>query len=65
MSNNQNQNQISNDVSAASSQSESKQEKVIRRFQIAVYDLSYNEHTGKDEYQRVSYSQPVIIEAST
>lgn len=61
-----NPNQISNDVAATSPQTKTEeQQKVIRRFQIAVYDLSYNEHTGKDEYQRVSYSQPVIIEAST
>lgn len=56
---------MNNMMSKDNSQNELNTKNVIKRYEIAVYDLSYNEMTGKDEYQRVSYSQPVIIEASS
>lgn len=56
---------MNNIMSKDNSQNELNTKNVIKRYEIAVYDLSYNEMTGKDEYQRVSYSQPVIIEASS
>lgn len=36
---------------------------LIRQFEIAVYDVTINDSTGKEEYRPIAYTQPVIVEA--
>ena len=38
---------------------------LVRKFEIAVYDITLNEVSGKEEYRPIAYSQPVIIEATS
>lgn len=38
---------------------------LVRKFEIAVYDITLNEASGKEEYRPIAYSQPVIIEATS
>ena len=38
---------------------------LVRKFEIAVYDITLNEASGKEEYRPIAYEQPVVIEATS
>lgn len=38
---------------------------LIRKFELAVYDVTINDATGKEEYRPIAYTQPVIVEAAS
>lgn len=40
-------------------------EPITRRFEIAVYDETINESTGKIDYRPVSFAQPVVLSAKS
>ena len=38
---------------------------VVRKFELAVYDITINEATGKEEFRPIAYTQPVVVEATS
>lgn len=53
------------EIEKAAQNSQAKAAPVVRKFEIAVYDISINDDTGKEEYRPIAYSQPVVVEASS
>ena len=46
-------------------QQQNGEDNVVRRYTLDIFDITEDENTGKQMLQRVSYSQPVVITASS
>ena len=65
MSDNNTEVQNNADVSAKTDNQTTQEPIIEREFEIAVYDISIDDNTGKETMKPVAFSQPVIIKATS